>query len=123
MDDKAETLYPTVNQDTIEFILNSYKNIWIEKRTNFTHSKAEKAKLASEIKVWDVILWTVRNVLAFGAFVDIWTKNDWLVHISQLADRFVKDPNEIVKVWDKVKVQITQIDEKTGKIQLTMKGV
>ncbi len=123
VDDKAKTLYPTVNQDTIEFILNSYKNIWIEKRTNFTHSKAEKAKLASEIKVWDVILWTVRNVLAFGAFVDIWTKNDWLVHISQLTDRFVKDPNEIVKVWDKVKVQITAIDEKTGKIQLTMKGV
>jgi len=67
--------------------------------------------------------WTVRNVVAFGAFVDIWLKNDWLVHISQLADKFVSDPNEVVSVWDKVKVKVTEIDKIKGKIQLSMKDV
>jgi uncharacterized protein len=63
----------------------------------------------------------VRNVVAFGAFVDIWLKNDGLVHVSQMADRFVSNPNDIVSVGDKIRVRITAIDTKTGKIQLSMK--
>jgi uncharacterized protein len=54
----------------------------------------------------------VRNVVAFGAFVDIGMKNDGLVHVSQLSDTFVKNPMDIVQVGDRVKVKITQIDEK-----------
>jgi uncharacterized protein len=63
----------------------------------------------------------VRNVVAFGAFVDIGMKNDGLVHISQLVDRFISDPKEVVEVGQKVKVKLLSIDEKTGKIQLSMK--
>lgn len=66
---------------------------------------------------------TVRNVVAFGAFVDIGIKNDGLVHISQLADRFVKDPKEVVKVSDIVKVRIIDIDVERGKVGLSMKGL
>jgi uncharacterized protein len=65
----------------------------------------------------------VRNVVAFGAFVDIGLKNDGLVHISQLADAFVKDPMDFVEVGQKVKVRLTGIDKETGKIQLSMKNV
>lgn len=65
----------------------------------------------------------VRNVVAFGAFVDIGFKNDGLVHVSQMANRFVSNPSEIVSVGDKIKVKITAIDLKTGKIQLSMKDV
>lgn len=65
----------------------------------------------------------VRNVVAFGAFVDIGMKNDGLVHVSQIADRFVSDPKEEVEVGQSVRVKITGIDEKTGKIQLSMKEV
>ncbi|MDQ5968830.1 MAG: protein Tex [Patescibacteria group bacterium] len=65
----------------------------------------------------------VRNVVAFGAFVDIGLKNDGLVHVSQMANRFVSNPSEIVSVGDKIKVKITAIDLKTGKIQLSMKDV
>ena len=65
----------------------------------------------------------VRNVVAFGAFVDIGLKSDGLVHVSQLANKFVADPNDIVSVGDRVKVKITSIDTKTGKIQLSMKEV
>ncbi len=64
---------------------------------------------------------TVRNVVDFGAFVDIGLKNDGLVHISQLADRFVKHPSEIVQVGDVVEVRIISVDKKTEKIGLSMK--
>lgn len=65
----------------------------------------------------------VRNVVAFGAFVDIGLKSDGLVHVSQMANRFISNPSEIVSVGDKIKVKITAIDLKTGKIQLSMKDV
>src|SRR5690606_26115071 len=52
----------------------------------------------------------VTNVTAFGAFVDIGVHQDGLIHVSQLADRFVKDPNEVVKVGDKVKVRVLEVD-------------
>ncbi|MGO4988070.1 Tex family protein [Gallicola sp. Sow4_E12] len=66
---------------------------------------------------------TVRNVVAFGAFVDIGIKNDGLVHISQLSDRFIKDPKEVVKVSDIVNVKIIDIDVERGKVGLSMKGL
>ncbi len=63
----------------------------------------------------------VTNVTAFGAFVDIGVHQDGLVHISQLADRFVKDPNEIVKVRQQVKVRILSVDIPRKRISLSMK--
>ena len=64
---------------------------------------------------------TVRNVIDFGAFVDIGVHQDGLVHISQLADRFVKHPSDVVKVGDIVKVWVLGVDLKKKRISLTMK--
>lgn len=64
---------------------------------------------------------TVRNVVDFGAFVDIGVKNDGLVHVSQLNDKFVKHPMDVVSVGDTVKVRIIGIDKERGKVSLTMK--
>jgi len=64
---------------------------------------------------------TVRNIVDFGAFVDIGVHQDGLVHISQLADRFVKHPLDVVKVGDVVKVRVISVDEKRGKIALSMR--
>ena len=64
---------------------------------------------------------TVRNVVDFGAFVDIGVKQDGLVHISQLCDRFVKHPMDVVAVGDTVKVKIIGIDKEKGKISLSMR--
>jgi len=64
---------------------------------------------------------TVTNVAAFGAFVDIGVHQDGLVHISQLADRFVKDPHEVVKAGDVVKVRVTEVDVARKRIGLTMR--
>jgi uncharacterized protein len=63
----------------------------------------------------------VTNVTAFGAFVDIGVHQDGLVHISQLADRFVKDPNEVVKVHQKVTVTVLEVDLAKQRISLSMK--
>ncbi len=120
LDTKMKELYPDVTIDTINFIWNSYNNLWKEKRTNSTHTKWTNS--SNEIQVWDIIEWVIRNVVAFWAFVDIGTKNDWLVHISHLSNTFVKNPMDIVKVWDKVKVKVLNIDEK-WKTQLSMKEV
>lgn len=63
----------------------------------------------------------VTNITNFGAFVDVGVKQDGLVHISQLADRFVKDPNDVVKLNQKVKVKVLEVDERRKRISLTMK--
>ena len=65
---------------------------------------------------------TVRNVIDFGAFVDIGVHQDGLVHISQISDRFIKHPSEVLSVGDTVKVKLLEVDEKKGRIALTMKG-
>ena len=64
---------------------------------------------------------TVTNVAAFGAFVDIGVHQDGLVHISQLADRFVKDPHEVVKAGDVVRVRVTEVDIPRKRIGLSMR--
>ncbi len=65
----------------------------------------------------------VTNVVAFGAFVDVGVHQDGLVHISQLADRFVKDPHEVVRVGQRVKVKVVSLDLERGRIGLSMKAV
>ncbi len=65
---------------------------------------------------------TVTNVAAFGAFVDIGVHQDGLVHVSQLADKFVKDPHEVVKAGDVVKVRVVEVDVPRKRIGLTMKS-
>ena len=64
----------------------------------------------------------VTNITNFGAFVDIGVHQDGLVHVSQLANKFVKDPNEVVKVSQKVMVTVTEIDEARKRIALSMKN-
>lgn len=76
-----------------------------------------------DIKIGDVLKGTVRNVTAFGAFVDIGLHNDGLVHISELSKKYVKDPNEIVSVGDVVEVKVISKEDKQEKISLSMKQV
>jgi uncharacterized protein len=64
---------------------------------------------------------TVRNVIDFGAFVDIGIKNDGLVHISQLSDSYVKRPMDVVSIGDTVTVRVLEVDLKKGRVSLTMK--
>ncbi len=74
-----------------------------------------------DLKEGMILKGTVRNVVDFGAFVDIGLKQDGLVHVSQLADKFVKNPMEIVSVGDVVDVRVKNIDHERGRIGLSMR--
>ena len=76
-----------------------------------------------DLKVGETYRGTVRNVCDFGAFVDIGVHQDGLVHISQLSDRFVKHPSQVVSVGDAVRVAVLDVDLKKKKISLTMKKI
>jgi uncharacterized protein len=76
----------------------------------------------SQIKPGMVLTGTVRNVADFGAFVDIGVHQDGLVHISQLSDKFVKHPLDVVRVGDVVQVTVLDVDEKRKRISLSMKS-
>ena len=68
-----------------------------------------------------ILTGTVRNVIDFGAFVDIGVKHDGLVHISEMSEKFVKNPSDIVSVGDIVKVKVIGIDNDRQKVKLSMK--
>ncbi len=77
----------------------------------------------ADLKPGMVLNGTVRNVADFGAFVDIGVHQDGLVHISELADRFVKNPMDVVSVGDIVKVRVLSVDSVRKRISLSMKGI
>ena len=66
---------------------------------------------------------TVRNVIDFGVFVDIGVHQDGLVHISQLADRYVSDPTQVVKLHQHVMVKVIEVDRRRNRISLSMKAI
>ena len=74
-----------------------------------------------DLKEGMVLNGTVRNVIDFGAFVDIGVHQDGLVHISQICDKFIKHPIDVLSVGDIVKVKIVDIDVKKGRIALSMR--
>ena len=75
----------------------------------------------SDLQEGMMLTGTVRNVIDFGAFVDIGVHQDGLVHISELSDRFVKHPREVVSVGDIVQVRVLSVDLKKKRIALSMK--
>ena len=76
-----------------------------------------------DLKPGMVLTGTVRNVIDFGVFVDIGVHQDGLVHISQVCSKFIRHPSEVVQVGDVVKVAVLEVDEKRGRISLTMKNL
>ena len=77
----------------------------------------------SDLKPGMELTGTVRNVIDFGAFVDLGVHQDGLVHVSQISDKFIKHPREVLKVGDIVRVKVLNVDTAKKRIALTMKGV
>ena len=109
---------------TVQDIVNELKKPGRDVRDEMPKPilKSDVLKI-EDIKEGMILTGTVRNVTQFGAFVDIGIKNDGLVHISQLSDKYVRNPMEEVAVGDIVKVKVIGIDLKKGKVSLSMKGV
>ncbi|WDZ77666.1 Tex family protein [Ensifer adhaerens] len=107
---------------TVKDILAELEKPGRDPRPSFkTATFAEGVDDIKDLKVGMQLEGTVTNVAAFGAFVDIGVHQDGLVHVSQLADRFIKDPHEVVKAGDVVTVRVTEVDVPRKRIGLTMR--
>ncbi|MFY0619744.1 Tex family protein [Shimia sp.] len=107
---------------TVRDILSELEKPGRDPRPTFkTATFADGVEEISDLKPGMVLEGTVTNVAAFGAFVDVGVHQDGLVHVSQLADRFVKDPHEVVKAGDVVKVTVTEVDAPRKRIGLSMR--
>ncbi len=113
-----------VGRPTLEDILESLAKPGRDPRDELPKPLLRQDVLSMEdLKEGMILSGTVRNVVDFGAFVDIGVKQDGLVHISQLADRYVKNPFEVVSVGDVVKVKVIKVDPERGRIALSMREV
>jgi uncharacterized protein len=107
---------------TVRDILAELEKPGRDPRPEFkTAAFKEGIEQIKDLKPGMILEGTVSNVTNFGAFVDIGVHQDGLVHISMLANKFVKDPREVVKAGDVVKVKVLEIDEKRKRIALTMR--
>ncbi|MEH2322911.1 MAG: Tex family protein [Nostoc sp.] len=114
----------SVGEPTLRDILSELEKPGRDPRAEFKYATfKEGIKEIRDLKVGMELEGMITNVANFGAFVDIGVHQDGLVHISQLADRFVDDPNKVVKVGQVVKVQVLEINEKLKRISLSMKAV
>lgn len=114
----------TVGEPTLRDIIKELEKPGRDPRAEFKYATfKEGIKEISDLEEGMELEGIVTNVANFGAFVDIGVHQDGLVHISQLADRFVKDPKEIVKVGQVVKVKVLEVNQKLKRISLSMKAV
>jgi uncharacterized protein len=119
---KKSYISETVGEFTIEDILKELEKPGRDPRAPIEEFRFEETiKTIEDVKVGMQVPGIVTNITAFGAFVDIGVKQDGLVHVSQLSNRFVSDPNEVVKLGQKVQVTVTEVDVSRKRIALTMK--
>ena len=112
-----------VGLPTLQDILGELRRPGRDPRETFeVLSFRDDIRKPEDLEIDMVLQGVVTNVVAFGAFVDLGVHQDGLVHISQLADRFVRDPNEVVAVGQRVRVKVVSLDLERGRIGLSMKG-
>ncbi len=120
LEDIAEKI--GVGVPTLEDILNDLEKPGRDPRDEMPKPLFKSDVLNLEdLKVGMVLKGTVRNVVDFGAFVDIGLKRDGLVHVSEMADQFVKNPLDIVSVGDVIDVKVIEVDPERGRVKLSMK--
>jgi uncharacterized protein len=112
-----------VGEYTLKDILDELKKPGRDPRATFEPPKfRDDVRTLEDLKPAMALEGVVTNVTAFGAFVDVGVHQDGLVHVSQLSDRFVKDPNEVVRPGDKIKVRVLEVDLVRKRISLTAKS-
>ncbi|HEU4470126.1 MAG TPA: Tex family protein [Flavisolibacter sp.] len=120
--DRKRYINETVGAFTIEDILKELEKPGRDPRPQIEEFRFDETiKTIADLKVGMTVPGLVTNITNFGAFVDIGVKQDGLVHVSQLSNRFVSDPNEVVKLNQKVMVTVTEVDVTRKRIALTMK--
>jgi len=113
----------TLGLPTLRDIISELEKPGRDPRAEFKYATfKEGVKEIKDLQVGMELEGIVTNVANFGAFVDVGVHQDGLVHISQLADRFIDDPKKVVKVGQVVKVRVLEVDEKLKRISLSMKS-
>jgi uncharacterized protein len=111
-----------VGEPTLRDIISELEKPGRDPRAEFKYATFQAGiKEISDLQVGMELEGIITNVANFGAFVDVGVHQDGLVHVSQLADRFVDDPKQIVKVGQVVKVRVLEVNEKLKRVSLTMK--
>jgi uncharacterized protein len=119
---KKKYITEIIGEFTIEDILKELEKPGRDPRAQIEEFRFDDTiKSIEDVKVGMTVPGIVTNITNFGAFVDIGVKQDGLVHVSQLANKFVSDPNEVVKLNQKVTVTVTEVDVNRKRIALTMK--
>jgi uncharacterized protein len=118
--DVARYASPDVGEPTLRDILDELRRPGRDPRQQFEPPKfRDDVTKPEDLKPGMTLEGVVTNVTAFGAFVDVGVHQDGLVHVSQLADHFVRDPMEVVRVGDKLNVRVLEVDLARGRISLT----
>ncbi|MBD2080091.1 Tex family protein [Leptolyngbya sp. FACHB-17] len=113
----------TIGEPTLRDIISELEKPGRDPRAEFKYATfREGIKEISDLKVGMELEGIITNVANFGAFVDIGVHQDGLIHVSQMSDRFVSDPNQIVKVGQVVKVHVLEVNEALKRISLSMKS-
>jgi len=113
-----------VGMPTLTDIMNELSKPGRDPREKFELFEFDKnVNSMDDLKPGMILDGLVTNITAFGAFVDIGVHQDGLIHVSQLADKYIKDPNEIVKLNQKVRVRVLEVDKDRRRIQLSLKNI
>jgi uncharacterized protein len=108
-------------EHTIKDILNELRKPGLDPRAELEPFEFANIYKMEDVKVGMIVPGMVTNITRFGAFVDIGVKQDGLVHVSEIANRFISDPNEVLKLNDKVQVKVTEVDLARKRIALSIK--
>jgi protein Tex len=111
----------THGEHTIRDILNELRKPGLDPRTELESFEYADIYKIEDVKPGMIVPGIVTNVTRFGAFIDIGVKQDGLVHVSEIANRYISDPNEVLKLNDKVQVKVTEVDVARKRIALSIK--
>lgn len=119
----AHYVTDTVGLPTLKDILKELAKPGLDPRGKAKSFEFGNVKTINDLNEGMVLPGIVTNITNFGAFVDIGIKENGLVHVSQMANRFIKNPNEVVTLQQQVQVKVMEVDTKRGRVQLSMKEV
>jgi protein Tex len=119
--DAKKYVTETIGEHTVRDILNELRKPGLDPRSELEPFEFAQIFKIEDVKAGMIVPGMVTNITRFGAFIDIGVKQDGLVHVSEIANRFITDPNEVLKLNDKVLVKVTEVDPVRKRIALSIK--
>jgi len=119
--DAKKYITEEIGELTIKDILNELKKPGLDPRSELEHFEFANIYSIQDVRAGMVVPGVVTNLTRFGAFVDIGVKQDGLVHVSEIAHKYISDPNEVLKLNDKVQVKVLDVDIARKRINLSIK--